>query len=104
MKEKKRSKQLSSKQSELELISTYRKIIDPRTGLADRLLKRSVFYLQNVVNSVLSECGASFSIYFTEDFEIKTVVGIGKQLSVIPSKLSSGYQKFVLSLAFRSAL
>ncbi|CAG8669528.1 4849_t:CDS:2, partial [Ambispora gerdemannii] len=63
---------LTETQEKINLITTYRKILDPKTGIADRLLKRSRAYLEAAVNSVLGECGASFRLHINEELELNT--------------------------------
>jgi len=102
--ELKRSEEIIENQKNLEIINSYRKILDPKTGIADKLLKKSCFYLEDEVNSVLEECNASFKVKISEEFELRTIFKVGEEETEISARLSSGYQKFVLSLAFRTAL
>ncbi|WNE41442.1 MAG: 3',5'-cyclic adenosine monophosphate phosphodiesterase CpdA [Mycoplasmataceae bacterium] len=99
-----RENELADFQEKSEILSSYRKILDPKTGIADQLLKKSRFYLEDEVNSVLFDCNANFKVSINEDFELNTVFDVDGDETVVSSKLSSGYQKFVLSLAFRTAL
>lgn len=100
----KRECELNNFQEKSEIISYYRKILDPKTGIADQLLKKSRFYLEDEVNSVLFDCNANFKVSINEDFELSTVFDANGDETIVSAKLSSGYQKFVLSLAFRTAL
>ncbi|CAH1755700.1 6708_t:CDS:2 [Entrophospora sp. SA101] len=104
--EKKRKISLNEVQEEINLITAYRKILDSKTGIANYLLKRSRSYLEEVVNSVLEECGATFKVYISEEFELNisaNYLEVNSEI-LLSASLGSGYQSFVLSLAFRTAL
>jgi len=107
--EKKRMNSLTATQEKSNIIAAYRRILDPKTGIADYLLKKSRFYLEDVVNLILGECRALFRIiHISDEFELS--ISSNNQLKkhnfgqLISASLGSGYQKFTLSLALRSAL
>ncbi|CAJ0824564.1 22169_t:CDS:2 [Entrophospora sp. SA101] len=105
--ETKRKDLLTETQEKINIITAYRKILDPKTGIADYLLKRSRAYLEEAVNSVLGECSTNFRVYINEEFELSTSVNNQSEQGsevFLSATLGSGYQKFVLSLAFRKAL
>jgi len=107
-KEKKRISLLNEAQEQIAIVAAYLSILDPKTGIADYLLKKSRSYLEEAVNSVLGECKASFRVYISDEFElsISSASLSSRQYSekLISATLGSGYQKFVLGLAFRTAL
>lgn len=105
--EKKRMSSLTASQEKINIITAYRKILDPKTGIADYLLKKSRVYLEKTVNSVLGECGALFRFYINDEFELNIFSNSQSDQhseKLLSATLGSGYQKFVLSLAFRAAL
>jgi DNA repair exonuclease SbcCD ATPase subunit len=105
--EKKRKKSLAITQEKINIIKAYRKILDPKTGIANYLLKKSQSYLEETVNSVLEECGALFRAYINDEFELNISSSNQPEQrseNFLSATLGSGYQKFVLSLAFRAAL
>jgi DNA repair exonuclease SbcCD ATPase subunit len=105
--EKKRIDLLTTTQEKINIITAYRKILDPKTGIADYLLKKSRSYLEETVNSVLGECSALFRVYINDEFELNISSNSHSEQhseKFLSATLGSGYQKFVLSLAFRAAL
>ena len=99
-----RSRKLTAIQKKTAILAAYRKILDPKVGIADYLLRKSCYFLENEVNSILTDCSASFKIIINEEFELETVSIANRETKKVSAKLSSGYQKFVLGLAFRSSL
>lgn len=105
--EKKRINSLTESQEEINIIAAYRGILNPKTGIADYLLKKSRSYLEDAVNFVLGECRTSFQAYISDEFELSISSNNRSQQyseKLLSATLGSGYQKFVLSLAFRTAL
>ncbi|RHZ35300.1 metallophosphoesterase [endosymbiont GvMRE of Glomus versiforme] len=105
--ERKRINLLTETQEKINIITAYRGILNPKTGIADYLLKKSRFYLEDAVNSVLGECRALFQVYISDEFELSISSNNHSQQQskkLLSAKLGSGYQKFVLSLVFRTAL
>lgn len=102
--EESRSRKLTAIQKKTAVLAAYRKILDPKVGIADYLLRKSCYFLENEVNSILTDCSASFKIVINGDFELETVSIANRETKTVSAKLSSGYQKFVLGLAFRSSL
>jgi DNA repair exonuclease SbcCD ATPase subunit len=106
--EKRRINSLNETQEQINIVVAYRSILDPKTGIANYLLKKSRSYLEKAVNSVLGECRAPFRVYISDELELSiSSASLSSQHyseKLLSATLGSGYQKFVLSLAFRTAL
>jgi len=112
-----------------EIAVAYRKVLDPRKGIAATLLSQARGEIAMAADAVLSDCDASFRVEISDDFGVNlrdfdarwsadvrpgepltsagaAIVGAADVRSSppLPAELGSGYQRFVLSLAFRIAL
>lgn len=80
--------------------AAYRRVLDPRRGLASSLLGEARELLASRINESLRLMGASFAVELAPDFDLVLAEGDCR----LPPALGSGYQQFVLELAARTAL
>jgi DNA repair exonuclease SbcCD ATPase subunit/DNA repair exonuclease SbcCD nuclease subunit len=84
-----------------DVLKSYKSILRPNGGIADRLLESARNTFTKKLNEALRELGAKFNVEINDKFEMYISMG---QMHMIPSGLASGYQKFVLGLSTRLAI
>jgi DNA repair exonuclease SbcCD nuclease subunit len=95
---------------ELDIVLAYRKILDPKSGLASSLLADARSTVDAEINSALRqaeadfavELGADYSIVLADDAQAGTATSAPARR--VPAAMGSGYQHFILDLASRMAL
>ena len=97
-----RAPQLALAEKNRSVLQSYKSVLKPNGGIGDKLLSRARTSLHTKINEALVELGSNFEINITDDFNIYQRQFTDQNW--IPVSLSSGYQKFVLSLATRLSI
>jgi DNA repair exonuclease SbcCD ATPase subunit len=84
--------------NKLDIFDIYSKILDEATGIPNLLMKRNFAVLRNAINEVLASY-TDMQIEMSDDFNINV-----KTVNSQSLELASGFQKFIISLAYRIAV
>lgn len=89
------------RQWRLQVLTAYKRVLNPRAGIGALLLGRARTALQQYINVELNELGAQFTVELDEGLDI--FLRIADTMSV-HIDTASGYQRFVTSIAMRCSL